>query len=122
MGKLLILAPTAWLILTAAINLPLPGAIFAPAEGYGWPVLIGLAGIGLVLAMTADLLLGTGLSALASALMAALLLAMALRLWLLPIRDGASPLALVGVREILVLFAACYAAFAAWHFRRGSAA
>ena len=122
MTRSLILMLSAWIVATAWLNFPLlPGILTAP-EGYAWPALIVLACLWLAVAIVLGLLRATTPDALPAAVMAALTLGLALRLWLLPIGTPPSPLALVGVREILSIFAACYAAFAAWQFRKRRAA
>lgn len=118
MVRVLILGLTGWILWAAAINLPLMPDGLAAQEAWAWPICLALACLWLVGAIAMDALRGGQRSHLPAAALATLTLALALRLWVLPVRPSASPLALVGVREILTLFAACYTAFAWWAFRK----
>ena len=95
--RFLLLAMTAWLGWTAVLNLPfLPGPLGA-AFGF---------------AETLDLFLQRGLAFWPIVALAAITGALALRLALLPLAEAPGPLALVGVREGLGLFAVLYGAAA----------
>lgn len=118
MARAMILMLSGWIVWTAALNLPLLPGIVTAAEGHLWPALIVLACLWLAAAIVVDTMRGLRTAAIPAAVMAVLTFGLALRLWVLPIGTPASPLALVGVREVLAIFAACYAAFAAWQVRR----
>ncbi|MCB1883158.1 MAG: hypothetical protein KDG89_04030 [Geminicoccaceae bacterium] len=118
MARALILLLSGWIVWAAAINLPLMPGILTVPESWIWPFCLALACLWLATAIALDTLRGGHRAGVPAAALAALTLALALRLWLLPIGTPASPLALVGVREILTLFAACFAAFAWWAFRK----
>lgn len=106
--RFLLLAMTAWLGWTAVLNLPfLPGPLGA-LESYGWPTLILLGAAAFGFAETLDLFLQRGLAFWPIVALAAITGALALRLALLPFAEAPGPLALVGVREGLGLFAVLY--------------
>lgn len=121
MFHVLILGLSAWLVMAVWVNLPLIPAGLVPAESWGWPLVLLGAVCGYYLAFFADVTIRTRLAGIAAGLVALVALALALRLWLVPLLPEAHPLALVGVREFLVIFGVIYGAYAI-AFARGARA
>ena len=115
--RLILLALTAWLGWASAINLPMMPKGLPWFESYFWPLATALVALLYVAFTLLDLRRDTHYLRFAALGMAVLMGALGLRLALLPLLPGLSPLALVGVREVLAIFTVLYGGLAVWLFR-----
>lgn len=111
-AHLILLGLTGWLGWTAAINMPFMPDGMVMAEGLFWPAAIVIATGAFGIAALADKRRGTSWLAVAALALGILTGGLGLRLLLLPLLKTASPLTLIGLREILGIFAALYLGFA----------